>query len=140
MFYLTILPGLMTSRAKDSGTILLLGFIFLSPHSLWVPFILFNSKLRGKIKATRGLFQGDPLSLFLFILVVDCLSRMLDQDAKKGIIEGFDVGNGALSINHLQSADDTILFSSPGKEKLSSLFESISSFDAASGLHINHMK
>lgn len=38
-------------------------------------------------------------------------------------MEDYDVEIGVLFISHLQSADDMILFSSPGKEKLSSLFD-----------------
>lgn len=72
--------------------------------------------------------------------LVDCLSRMLLKGINTNIIDGFSIRNSSLTINHLQFADDTILFSSPNVEKLNRLFEIIQSFEMASGLGINHSK
>jgi hypothetical protein len=40
-------------------------------------------------RPSKGLRQGDPLSLLLFNLVVDVLTRMLSKAALKGYISGF---------------------------------------------------
>lgn len=88
----------------------------------------------------KGLHQGGPLSPFLFIMVTDCLSRMLSEEAESGAIEGFKIGVESLSINHVLFVDDTILFSSLTKYKLSHLFNIIHNFKAASSLGINHTK
>jgi hypothetical protein len=51
-------------------------------------FVLTNRKPRGKFGAIRGLRQRNPLSSFLFILVVDVLSRLTEKAKGSTIIEG----------------------------------------------------
>ena len=41
--------------------------------------VLVNGGAKGWVKASRGLRQGDPLSPFLFTLVVDVLSRLMSR-------------------------------------------------------------
>lgn len=40
-------------------------------------------------KETKGLKQGDPLSHFLFTIVIDVLSKMILKAKESGILEGF---------------------------------------------------
>lgn len=104
--------------------------------------IIINGKPWGKIFASRGLRQDDPLSPFLFTLVMDCLSRNLSSVKAKGLIKGFVVGKEpkSLSITHLQFANDTILFSSPRADHIDNLFATIQNFVEAYGLNINRQK
>ncbi|RVW25091.1 hypothetical protein CK203_113760 [Vitis vinifera] len=51
--------------------------------------------LKGGVKASRGLRQGDPLSPFLFTLVADVLSRMLMRAEERNMMEGFRGGRAA---------------------------------------------
>ncbi|RVW16207.1 Transposon TX1 uncharacterized 149 kDa protein [Vitis vinifera] len=57
--------------------------------------VLVNGNAKGWVKASRGLRQGDPLSPFLFTLVVDVLSRMLLRAEERNVLEGFRVGQDA---------------------------------------------
>lgn len=53
--------------------------------------------------ASRGLSQGDPLSPFLYLLVADVFSSMLESIHAEGSIEGFLIGRKNVHISHLQS-------------------------------------
>ena len=53
--------------------------------------ILVNGNAKGWVKASRGLRQGDPLSLFLFTIVANVLSRMLLKAEERNLMEGFRV-------------------------------------------------
>ena len=74
--------------------------------------VLVNGNVKGWVKASRGLRQGDPLSPFLFTLVANVLSRMLLRAEEINVLEGFRVGRNRTRVSHLQFADDTIFFSS----------------------------
>ena len=45
--------------------------------------ILVNGSANGWVKASRGLRQEDPLSPFLFTLVVDVLSRLIFRQKRE---------------------------------------------------------
>ena len=51
---------------------------------------------KGWVEASRGLRQEDPLASYLFIIIVDGLSRMLVRAEERGLVEGFIVGRVGL--------------------------------------------
>ncbi|XP_026378384.1 uncharacterized protein LOC113272801 [Papaver somniferum] len=63
-----------------------------------------------RIKPSKGLIQGDSLSPFLFLLVVEVLSKLLMDAVTRGQLHGFQVKDNGCIISHLQFADDTLLF------------------------------
>ena len=62
--------------------------------------IIVNGRPCGKIIPTRGIRQDDPLSPFLFILVADCLSRLLDHSLYKNLIATHPIGASSFILNH----------------------------------------
>lgn len=69
----------------------------------------------GKSLGERRLRQGDPLSPFLFIVVVDVLGRMVEKAIEGLMLKGFEVGTEKVCILHNQFAVDTLFFMD-GKE------------------------
>lgn len=75
--------------------------------------VLINSEPEGFFSSSRGLRQGDPLSPFLFIIVMEAFSRIMDAFVAGGFIQGFPVGRDRLFevvVSHLLFADDTLIF------------------------------
>lgn len=70
---------------------------------------LVNGRPTTFFLATRGLRQGFPLSPFLYLLVVDSLSRKLHNLQSSRDLKGIKIARGIRPINHSQFADDTIL-------------------------------
>jgi len=68
-----------------------------------------NGQAAEFFKGERGLRQGYPLSPSLYILMVDCLSRKLEEERRKGNLEGIKIVRGLKSLNHSQFLDDTLL-------------------------------
>ena len=83
--------------------------------------ILVNGSPSKLFKASRGLRQRDPLSPFLFTIVVEALSLLLVRAREEGVIEGFKVNQDGEAISHLQFANDTILFSSTKRDEVMTL-------------------
>ena len=102
--------------------------------------VLINGRPRGKFQASRGLRQGDPLSPFLFTLVVDVLSRLMEKAQENDLIKGLCIGQEKVEISHLQFADDTIFFLTEDEEVWNNLLQVLNLFCSVSGLKINKAK
>ena len=75
--------------------------------------ILAKRNVKGWVKASRDLRQGNPLSPFLFIIMVDILSRLMLRVEERDLYEGLLVDSNKTRVSHLQFVDDTIFFSKP---------------------------
>ena len=53
--------------------------------------IIVNGKNSNTIFSSRGLRQGDPLSPYLFLFVIDDLSRMVNKALKSRCLAGLKV-------------------------------------------------
>lgn len=100
--------------------------------------IIINGQPRGKIKATRWLRKGDPLSPF-FVIVMDYYSRMMIEAHDHDCIKAFYVGRNLLPI-HLLFANNTILFTENDLNSIKNLFSLVKIFEDASVLNTNHQK
>ncbi|XP_020992356.1 uncharacterized protein LOC110278444 [Arachis duranensis] len=88
----------------------------------------------------RGLQQGDPLSPFLFVLVVDVLHRMIGEAVRNCRISPLLVGRDHIELTHLQFADDIILFFPPEEETIKNYRRLLRCFELMSDLSINFDK
>lgn len=71
--------------------------------------ILINGELTKPFEAARGLRQGDPMSPFLFAIVMKYLSKNLNDVANHMQFKYHPKCN-KLKITHLSFADDLLMF------------------------------
>ena len=88
---------------------------------------------RGFFPASRGLWQGDPLSPSMFILGAEVLSRMLNQLLSRPSFCGFKVPRSCHPISHLGFADDILIFSSASTSPLKLLMGTLARYESVSG-------
>ena len=102
--------------------------------------ILINGTPHGFFGSSRGLWQCNPLSPLLFVLVMEAVGKMLDKTVHEGCLLGFSVGVSAgrsLMVSHLFFADDTLIFCDANINQMLILRMVLIWFEAVSGLKVN---
>ena len=69
-----------------------------------------NGKVYGSIQPTKGIHQGDPLSPYLYLMVVEGLSSLIKKSVEDGTLEEVAVCRGGPKLSHLFFADDSLIF------------------------------
>lgn len=102
--------------------------------------VLINGSATEEFQTQKGLRQGDPLSPFLFNIVVEALNILLERARALNIIKGTQIGANGVIPSHLQFADDTILFCNNDRVELANIKRILRCFQLMSGLKINFSK
>ncbi|PKU75120.1 Putative ribonuclease H protein [Dendrobium catenatum] len=100
--------------------------------------ICLNGSLEGFFSSSTGLRQGCPLSPYLFCIVMDSLSCLIDEHANMRNFRGISVGD--FKILHLLYADDLIVFGEANNTNCSILTYCLAYISACSGLYTNSQK
>lgn len=101
--------------------------------------VAFNGSMYGYFKGKRGLRQGDPLSPYLFVLVMNCLSMALDRAASQGQFH-YHPRCGKSKLTHLSFADDLLIFSDGSISSVLAILAVLRDFEARSGLAVSIQK
>jgi len=90
-----------------------------------------QQQLSTPLEVNRGVRQGDPLSVLLFLAVMDWATSVLDPNIGVSIAKA--------KLNHLAFADDLVILSSTA-DGLQKNLDNISSNLGCSGLELNPAK
>ena len=71
--------------------------------------VIINGEPSNLFTASRGLRQGDPLSPYLFIIMVEGLGIFINSQVGQGLIHGWSWNDSLPSYSHHQFVDDTVL-------------------------------
>lgn len=72
--------------------------------------IFINGEPSSHFRPSRGLHQGDPLSLYMFLLCIEGLTTLLSKAVESHQIIGLKICRRALSISHLLFTYNSVLF------------------------------
>ncbi|GJZ06780.1 RNA-directed DNA polymerase, eukaryota [Tanacetum coccineum] len=101
--------------------------------------ILVNGSPSSEFKFHKGLKQGDPLSPFLFILVMESLHISFNNILNSGLYKGIRIDE-SLTLSHLFYADDAVFIGKWDKANVITIVNMLKCFYLASGLKINIQK
>ncbi|KAL0420590.1 UNVERIFIED_CONTAM: putative ribonuclease H protein [Sesamum latifolium] len=102
--------------------------------------VCINGTPHGFFKGARGLRQGDPMSPFLFVLVMEVLQLMLQQLIEQGAGFSFHWHCKELGLFQLCFADDLLLFCKVNVASVTIFKRDLDEFAKLSGLHANPQK
>nr|GEW57816.1 RNA-directed DNA polymerase, eukaryota, reverse transcriptase zinc-binding domain protein [Tanacetum cinerariifolium] len=101
--------------------------------------VLLNGSPTSEFSIKRGLRQGDPLSPFLFVLIMEGFHVAIKDAAHANLIKGVSVGNPCIFLSHFFYADDVVLVTEWSHVVMDNIIRLFNVF-FASGLRINIYK
>ncbi|XP_039052766.1 uncharacterized protein LOC120194567 [Hibiscus syriacus] len=102
-------------------------------------YVAFNGILVGFFNGQRGLRQRDPLSPYLFVLVINVISHLLDVASREGIFK-YHPKCKRISLTHLCFADDLLIFCYGSMDFVFGVKSVLEVFYGMSGLKLNAVK
>lgn len=102
--------------------------------------VLVNGSASKEFKLQKGLHQWDPISPFLFNVVVEGLNVLFERAREQNLIKGTRIGLNGVLITHLQFADDTIILCNKDRVEMENIKRILGCFQLMLGLQINFGK
>nr|GEV21779.1 putative RNA-directed DNA polymerase, eukaryota [Tanacetum cinerariifolium] len=102
--------------------------------------VLINGSPSKDFSTEQGLRQGDPISPFLFLIVVEALQVLIIKACNRGIYKCISLVDDESNISLLQYADDALFFGKWSDLNAKNLIHIPKCFEDALGLTVNLAK
>ena len=94
----------------------------------------------GLIVPERGIRQGDPLSSYIFLICMEGLTALIQENVRRKNIKGIKVARGAPVLSHLFFADDSYIYCQANSEAANKVISMLQVYEKASGQKLNATK
>jgi len=101
--------------------------------------VLINGSTSNFFRAERGLRQGCALSPLLFLLVVECLTRLIAGAIRRWRYTGINITKGQV-ISHLLFVDDLLMFCNGNMRHVESLSRILILFGTVTWICVHNME
>ncbi|GJV37309.1 RNA-directed DNA polymerase, eukaryota, reverse transcriptase zinc-binding domain protein [Tanacetum coccineum] len=101
--------------------------------------VIVNGSPTEEFQFHKGLKQGDPLSPFLFILIMESLHVSFQRVVDAGMFNGIALGP-SMQVSHMFYADDAVFVGQWSDSNIDTIVKVLECFYRASGLRINMSK
>ncbi|GKC12731.1 RNA-directed DNA polymerase, eukaryota [Tanacetum coccineum] len=101
--------------------------------------VIVNGSPTEEFQFYKGLKQGDPLSPFLFILIMKSLHISFQRVVDVGKFKGIEI-DSSMQISHMFYADDAVFMGQWSNSNIDTIVNVLKCFHRASGLSINMNK
>ena len=106
-----------------------------------IPFeVMINGGKSKNFKPKKGLRQGDPLSLYIFILGQEILLRLLEKEFRHHNISDVKASVGGPAIMRVMYADDIVLFSKACRKEAATINQCLETYCSWLGQSLNRSK
>lgn len=102
--------------------------------------ILVNGAPADQFSLSRRLRQGNPLSPFLFVILMEGVSRLIHSAKEEVSIKGLQPLHATPATTHQQFVDDTMLHGIPTVKEALGYKRILNLFSKTSGMEINLSK
>ncbi|GJR41813.1 RNA-directed DNA polymerase, eukaryota [Tanacetum coccineum] len=98
--------------------------------------VLVNGSPTPEFQFFKGLKHGDPLSPFLFLLIMEILHLSIQRVVDAGLFKGISICS-SIQLSHLFYVDDAIFMGQWSETNINVIVKVLDCFHQASGLRIN---
>lgn len=98
--------------------------------------LLVDGGLTSRFSGKKGLRQADPMSPYLFVLVMEYLTRLLKQ-LKHNPNFKYHPRCGKLNLVHICFADDLIMCCKADRSSIKAMLQAFDHFSEITGLEVN---
>ena len=102
--------------------------------------ICLNGEIKGYFKGGRGLRQGDPISPYLFTLVMEVFTLIMANKISNAPNFKYHLGCKDMKLSHLCFDDDLMVLCYGNKDSISVINDALNDFSRISGLVSNMEK
>ena len=102
--------------------------------------VMWDGEKGETFSPSRGLRQGDPLSPYLFVLIMEKFAHLIQTEVEEDNWKPFRLKKSGTCISHLFFADDLMLFAEVDMDQAAIIKACLDDFCAVSGEKVNNMK